>query len=50
MDFLFGLADSFVREGRFDEAEAQAEKMLAVDPGNEAGRQILRFIEQVRKR
>jgi len=50
VDFLFALADFSVKAGRLDEAEALAEKMLAVDPGNEAGRQILQFINQVRQR
>ena len=50
VDFLFGLADFSIKQGRFDEAEALAGRMLAVDPGNETGRQILRFIEQVRQR
>jgi hypothetical protein len=30
-----------------EEAGALAEQMLAVDPSNEAGRQILRYIDRV---
>jgi len=50
VDFLFALADFAVKQGRFQEAKDLAERMLAVDPSNQTGRQILQLSERMLQR
>ncbi len=38
LDFLFTLADFYLKRGRWSEAERTAETMLAADPSHEVGR------------
>ena len=47
---LAALADHLLRRGRLDEARPLAERLVALDPGSEIGRQMLAFIEETRPR
>jgi tetratricopeptide (TPR) repeat protein len=45
-DFLHALADHYVRRGRMKAVRPLAERMVALEPENPIGREMLRFIER----
>ncbi|TET47996.1 MAG: tetratricopeptide repeat protein [Dehalococcoidia bacterium] len=46
MDYLYALADYYIKEGRFQEAKAIAEQMIAKHPSKKIGRDLLDFINR----
>lgn len=46
LDVLFALADLAVGEGRLDEARVLAVRILAIDSGNEAARELTNFLRR----
>lgn len=44
-DFLFAIADNFIKTGDYDKARMVAKKMIELYPGNQKGHDILRFIK-----
>jgi tetratricopeptide (TPR) repeat protein len=47
LDYLFALADHFVRRGEFDRALVYADRMIATHPELEVGSQVKIFIEEI---
>jgi hypothetical protein len=45
-DLLHALADHYLRRGRMKAARTLAERMVALEPENPVGREMLRFIER----
>jgi tetratricopeptide (TPR) repeat protein len=45
-DFLYGLADHYIKTGQFPAARQLAEQMVATHPDNPAGRQMLNYINR----
>ena len=44
IDFLYGLADYYLKRGLLDNARRVAERMVATHPDNPLGNQILNYI------
>jgi pentatricopeptide repeat protein len=49
MDFLYAMADHYIKAGRWDDARHMAQQMITLDPSNPAGRDILNFIDRTIK-
>ena len=47
MDYLYALADSYIKRGKILEAKQIAEQMILKHPSSEVGQNILDFIERV---
>ena len=47
-DFLFALADHYIKRGRFDKARPIAEQMVTKYPRQRIGHDILKFLENMR--
>ena len=45
MDFLYALADYYVKRGRYPEAKAIAEQMISTNPDHPAGKNLLEFLD-----
>jgi predicted CXXCH cytochrome family protein len=50
LDYLFALADFYIKRGFFSKALPIADRMIAADPTNPAGRDIKQFIENQLRR
>jgi tetratricopeptide (TPR) repeat protein len=46
LDFQYGLADHYLKMGRFEEARPIVENMVRMHPGNPIGKQMLDFIQR----
>jgi len=46
MDYLYALADYYIKEVKFQEAKAIAEQMIAKHPSKKIGRDLLDFINR----
>jgi tetratricopeptide (TPR) repeat protein len=46
LDFQYGLADHYLKRGRFEEARPIVEDMVTMHPGNPIGKQMLDFIQR----
>ncbi|GAH80308.1 unnamed protein product [marine sediment metagenome] len=46
MDYLYALADYYIKVGKFQEAKAIAEQMIAKHPSKKIGRDLLDFINR----
>ena len=46
LDFQYGLADHYLKRGRFEEARPIVEDMVSMHPDNPIGSQMLNFIQQ----
>ncbi len=46
LDFQYGLADHYLKLGRFEEARPIVEDMVRMHPGNPIGKQMLDFIQR----
>jgi len=46
LDFQYGLADHYLKRGRFEEARSIVEDMVRMHPGNPIGKQMLDFIQR----
>jgi tetratricopeptide (TPR) repeat protein len=49
LDFLYALAEFYIKRGRFDEARPLAERMAVTYPSNPIGRNLLNFIKRKTK-
>jgi predicted Zn-dependent protease len=45
LDYQFGLADHYLKRGRFEEARPIVEDMVSMHPENPIGSQMLNFIQ-----
>jgi len=48
LDFLYALADHYIKRGRFEKARPIAEQMVSKYPDQRVGHDILRFLEKMR--
>jgi predicted Zn-dependent protease len=49
MDYLYALADFYLKRNRLAEAQKVAEKMVAAHPDQRIGREIMELIERRNK-
>jgi tetratricopeptide (TPR) repeat protein len=45
-DFLYAMADYYIKAGRWEDARRMAQQMITLEPSNPAGRDILNFIDR----
>jgi tetratricopeptide (TPR) repeat protein len=45
-DFLYAMADYYIKAGRWEDARRMAQQIITLEPSNPAGRDILNFIDR----